>query len=300
MTVGVYLQNLVSFQLQAGMVAEALESSKRSLEICEKYFEPDSLTRITSVQARGIALMAARKWSESLPAFDDAYQSASRAFGPSDKLTLEMRVRRALALAHTGAVAEARREVQAVMEEAVRSNVIPVYTPLRFSGRIERLEGNFAGALDIQQRALELTAKSPGFARRALTLLEIGMLRVETGSYAQAIHALEEAGERFSEDGRMDPDDGEVLVGLGRARLGQGRASEALAYLEEADRYWKDFDPENRWAGEVQLWLSDCYASVGRSRESETARKNAIRILSRSPEPADTRLLRLARRPAGR
>jgi len=206
-------------------------------------------------------------------------------------MTLELRLRRALALAHTGAVAEARREVQVVMEEAERSNVVDVYTPLRFRGRIERLEGNFAAALDLQERALERIVDSPGSFRLALTFLEIGMLKVELGSHEDAITALEEAGRRLGEDGRVDPDDSEVLIGLGRAKLGQGRASKALAYLEEADLFWKDFDPENRWAGEVSLWLSECYASLGRLEEAEEARKRARRILSLSADPADARLV---------
>jgi serine/threonine-protein kinase len=296
MTVGVYLQNLVDFQIRAGMAAEALESSKRALEICERYFEPDSLTRISAVQVRGVALATARRVAESLPAFEDTYQSRSRAFGPSDRMTLEMRLRRARALAHSGTVDEARREVQAVLEEARRSKAIAIYTPLRFSGLIERAAGNFGAALELQEQALELAGDDPSSFRRALTLLEIGMLRVEMGNYDKAIAPLEEAGERFSEDGRMDPDDAEVLVGLGRARLGLGRASDAIGFLEEANRFWKEFDPENRWAGEVTLWLSDGYRALGRRRESEEARERAVEILSRSPEPSDVRLLRLARR----
>jgi tetratricopeptide (TPR) repeat protein len=156
MTVGVYLQNLVSFQLQAGMVKGALESSKRSLEICERYFEPDSLTRMSSARARGMALIAARRASESLSPLTEAHDAAARIYGPSDRVTLSVRAMRALALAHTGAVAEARGDIQAVVDEAVRENVIPVFQPLRYNGLVERLAGNFAAALDLQERALEV------------------------------------------------------------------------------------------------------------------------------------------------
>ncbi len=88
---------------------------------------------------------------------------------------------------------EARREVKEAMEEAVRSGAIDVYVPLRFSGLIERHEGNFAAALELQERALALAAERPGSFRRALTLLEVGMLHVELGNYDAAVTALEEA-----------------------------------------------------------------------------------------------------------
>jgi hypothetical protein len=101
----------------------------------------------------------------------------------------------------------------------------------------------------------------------------------------------------LSEDG-FEPNDAEILIGLGRAKLGLGRAAEALTFLEEADRFWRDFDPENRWAGEASLWLSDCYAALGRRRRSEEARERAVDILSGSTDPASLRLLRLAREPA--
>jgi serine/threonine-protein kinase len=296
MTVGVYLQNLVRLYLRAGRVADALESSKRSLEIHERYFDPDSFSRMTSAEARGTALMAAQRMNESLAPLTEAYDAATRIHGPSDRNTLEARVRWAVALAHTGATDQARREVQAVMEEALLGN-IPVYTPLHFGGRIERVEGNFAKALDLQERALELASDGPGSTRRTLILLQIGMLRVELEDYDSAARALEEARRVLGEDG-FEPNDAEILIGLGRARMGQDRPAEALPLLEEAERFWRDFDPENRWAGEVSLWLSDCYAALGRSRASEEARKRANDILSRSLDSASARLLRLARRPA--
>ena len=96
-----------------------------------------------------------------------------------------------------------------------------------------------------------------------------------------------------------DVEVGANIIGLGRAKLGQGLASEAIADLEEADGFWRDFDPENRWAGEASLWLSDCYAALGRRRASEEARKRALDILSGSSDPVAARLLRLARLPAG-
>jgi serine/threonine-protein kinase len=299
MTVGVYLQNLVSPQLQEGRVADALETSERSLEICRRYFDPNSYTGMSCVHARGIALMAARRTAEALPYFTDAYDAATAILGPGDRLTLGDRVRRALALAYTGATAEARLEAQAVMDEALRSKAIDVYTPTRYRGLIERVAGNFIAALELQERALELTTEAGGSPfRRPLTLLEIGMLRVELRQYEAAIAPLDEVRTALGSDS-FEPNDAEVLVGLGRAKLGLGRPADALPLLDEANRFWREFDPENLWSGEASLWLSEAYAALGRSREAIEARKHAVGVLSRSSDPAAARLLRVARSPGG-
>ncbi len=298
MTVGVYLQNLVSPQLQEGRVKDALETSERSLAVCQEYFEPNSYTRISCEHSRAIALMAARRTDEALPHFTNAYNAAATTLGTTDRMTLGYRARRAFALAHTGAVPEALTELQAVMGEALREKAGDVYTPTKYQGLIERLAGNFAVALELQERALALATDNPSSFRLQTTLLEIGMLRVEIGEYESAVSALEEAQRSFAKD-EFEPNDAEILIGLGRAKLGLGRPEEALPLLAQADRFWREFDPKNRWAGEASLWLSEGYAALGRHRESGEARKRAVEILSRSSDRAAARLLRVAQRRAG-
>ena len=298
-TVGVILQNLVSPLLKAGRVADALTSSERAFEICLRSCEPASYTRLSTAKSRGLALVAAHRMRESLLPFDDAYEAAVKTLGPSDRVTVDSRGRRALALAHNGSLALARSEVQAVRDEANRSKVVSVYFALRTSGQVERQAGEYAAALELQERALQ-QIEGAQIARRGFTLLEIGLLKLELRRYAEAIDALEQAGRLLAQlDDVVEPDDIEVLIGLGRARLQQGRAAEAAKLLEEADRFWRGFDPENRSAGEVSLWLSQAYRSLGRPQAAEQARRRAVSVLSRSPYPSDARLVRMARGTAG-
>jgi tetratricopeptide (TPR) repeat protein len=239
--------------------------------------------------------MAARRTDEALPHFTKAYDAAQSTLGPTDRLTRGYRGRRALALAYAGAAVEARREMQAMLEPSRRETPDERYLWLRYSGQIERIEGNFEGALELQEEAFQIAEKEPGPFRRPMTLLEIGMLRVELGDHEGAVAALEEVRKTLSTDA-FEPNDAEILIGLGRAKLGQNRPSEAVPLLEEAERFWREFDPRNRWAGEASLWLSDGYAALGRASESAEARKRAIDILSRSSDPSAKRLLRIARR----
>lgn len=63
---------------------------------------------------------------------------------------------------------------------------------------------------------------------------------------------------------------------------------EALPLLENADLFWRDFAPNNRWAGETALWL-------GRRADAQAVLSRAARLLAASPIPADAELLKLAR-----
>jgi len=90
------------------------------------------------------------------------------------------------------------------------------------------------------------------------------------------------------------PAQADALVGLGRAKMGQGRLAEALPLLEAADRFWHEFDAESRWAGEAALWLGRCYAGLGRAADARQALTRAEKLLSRSPIPSDSGLVRLA------
>jgi tetratricopeptide (TPR) repeat protein len=267
--------------------------SERAFDICTRECETESVTSLSVAKARGLSLVAARRVGEALPAFDRAYGAASRVVGPSDHVTVDLRARRAVALAHNRRAEEARREMEAVAEEAGRAQVIPAWRVLYFQGLVERELGSYAAALDLQERALPLASNQP--VRQGLTLLQIGMLRLDLGKRRESRQALEEGGRLLAEtDDRFDPDDAEVLVGLGRLALDEGRPAEAAERLQEAERFWRDFDAENPWAGEVSFWLSRAYRSLGRLRASEAARRRAVAILSRLPDPSAARLVRLA------
>ena len=95
---------------------------------------------------------------------------------------------------------------------------------------------------------------------------------------------------------RETPDTAGALVAIGRAHLDLGQHPAALAPLQRADAFWREFDADNRWAGEAALWLGRCYRALGREAEADESLRRAKTILSRSELPADAGLLRLAGR----
>jgi eukaryotic-like serine/threonine-protein kinase len=288
MTVGVYYQNLVSNQLKGGRVADALSSSEKALEICESYFEPDSYTRLSAEKSYGLALMAARRVDAALPAFTTAYETAVRTLGASHRITIDLRARRAVSLAYGGEIAVARTELEGALQQVRDAADASPFVPLYLRGIVERLAGEFAPALELQRRALDPERT----ARRGLTLVEIGRDQLELDLLEEASRSLSEARAILAElDDRTDPDDADVLVGLGRVRLARGESAEALPLLEEADAFWREFDSENRWAGESAFWLGRAYAALGRREESDRTLSRARKILARSRVPLDAKLL---------
>ena len=57
----------------------------------------------------------------------------------------------------------------------------------------------------------------------------------------------------------------------------------ALQSAQRADLFWRDFDPENRSAGEGALWLGRCYLALGRHADARDAFARAQRVRGRSP-----------------
>jgi tetratricopeptide (TPR) repeat protein len=73
----------------------------------------------------------------------------------------------------------------------------------------------------------------------------------------------------------------------------RGAAAQALQHLTQADAFWRDLNPESRWAGESALWLGRAYLSLERRSEALTALARAERLLALSPFAGDAELRKL-------
>ena len=80
---------------------------------------------------------------------------------------------------------------------------------------------------------------------------------------------------------RMNPTYADALYGLGRAHLETNSPAAALAPLERADAFWREFDAENVSGGPAAYWLSRAYALAGRKADAAAAlaRARALRAI---------------------
>lgn len=128
-------------------------------------------------------------------------------------------------------------------------------------------------------------------------LLEAGLVKLELREFDAAFEMFTKAEALFHEvqGGRVTPARADLWTGMARLQLHRREYVPALESARKADLAWRDFDPENRWAGEAALWLGRCYLAQSRNADAEEALVRAERVLAGSPIPSDVKLRQLAR-----
>jgi tetratricopeptide (TPR) repeat protein len=255
--VGFFSGRLSQYQQAKGELRLALESAHEHLSILGKLAEPDSFTHLSARHRYAMALLAARRGEQALGQLATVAEGFRRVRGPESEWVSGTEVARALALAYVGRVKEARGEAGRLLE-ALRSRPgASLGRALHVAGVTQRLDGDARAALRSQEESLAAIKPGPrADLERLPVLTEIGLDHVALGNHDEATRVLGEALALFATvERRMTPTHADALVGLGRARLAQGRPADALAPLEKADRFWREFDAGSRWANEAALWL---------------------------------------------
>jgi hypothetical protein len=83
----------------------------------------------------------------------------------------------------------------------------------------------------------------------------------------------------------------DVEVARGRVALEQGRTSDALPLFADADKFWSDFAPTTRWAGEAAYWHGRALVASDRVEEGLNRLQAAVVTLGKQDSPQNTRLL---------
>jgi serine/threonine-protein kinase len=302
--VGVLTQNLGMYERRTGNVKDALATSERALRIVGEQAPRNAHTYLATAREHGLALLAARRGKAAVPLLQQGAQTANRVFGPDHRAAFYARADLALGLAYAGRVSEARQQMRtAVAETQPRAESIG-YRVFYVAGVLERLAGHYRSAAQLQAMAQRSFAtmdpESLALEDRlalAETLIELGLNAADAGNHQEAVQALERARAQLSGVQRhSSPLLADLLIGLGRSHLSLGAPRKARAFLQQADEFWRDFDPESRSAGEAAFWLARSSAALGRHVEARTNYARAAKLLVRSPFPADATLLQLARK----
>jgi tetratricopeptide (TPR) repeat protein len=153
--------------------------------------------------------------------------------------------------------------------------------------------GDYPAALEKLNAAKQLNSAPNAAAREHTVLTYLGLAQLEVGRPADALASLMRA-QQLNEalTIRMNPLYADLLTGLGRAHIELRSATAAIAPLERADAFWREFDSENVAGGAAAYWLSRAYALNGRKADADAALARARALLVHSPLASDARLLR--------
>ena len=130
-------------------------------------------------------------------------------------------------------------------------------------GSMARERGDAGSAMGHLQALADSSQTAPKWQReRMRAWAQIGLVQLEQGAAAEAIVSFERALKEFERlETRVTPARADALVGLGRAHLAQGDAASARAALEQADSFWRGFDPASRSGAEAAEWLARAKAA---------------------------------------
>jgi tetratricopeptide (TPR) repeat protein len=290
--VGFFSGQLAWLLVDDGNLRDAVSYADEHLSVLTKIAAPGSFTYASTLFNHGAIVLAARQTQRAVEELQQAQQMLAGTLGPTHDLSRRAQVEYALALAHAGRFAEARRQLDERLAPDP-SGSAGMDRALYVSGVLDRLEENHDAADAALQAALG--AIQPGAKAslmRMRILVEIGLNCLEQGADRAALDALQEAIALSDQlERQVSPTRADAMVAVGRIRLQQSDRDEAIAILRAAHEFWGGFDPENRWAGVAALWLGTAYREAGMSSEAGAALARARRVLARSPLPADAEML---------
>jgi serine/threonine-protein kinase len=298
-TVGFLSDNISRYERQLGRLHASIENLDRALAILGANAQRDSFTYLSPLTARGVTHLAARAPAAALRDLDESWSGLVQLFGADHEETAIAAWNRALALAFLGRAEESQAAFAPALQLYRATYGDPLYLPSRplaAAAAARRLGGDAAGAAELALEAMRALGAGASDRSRLSVLVELGFAELELGRSRAALEHFEAAHALQAKvGGQPTPAHADLSVGLGRAYLALGEPRRALEHLRWADLFWRDFDAENRWAGEAAAWLGRCLAELGRSSEAADAFGRARPLLARSPLRRDLELLQSLR-----
>jgi serine/threonine-protein kinase len=283
---GLSANNIAPYLRRIGDFTSALAYSDQALETLSGHLDADSVDLAMARVTRGVTLVGARRPREALHDLEQAERTLLRHFGATHWETLTVRYNAALAHAQLG-----RHDEAASALSIGRNPSVQVQSPMwmrHVEGTVARLAGQHAAAVSLQSAALQLIRPGPKADwDRLRVLMELGLAQADDGQHEAARTSLTRARETFAALGaKPHPAHAETLLALARIEITQQRPARALGLLQEADAFWRGFDPEHRGAAEVARWLARCHAALGQHAAANAEEARAVRILDRSARAA--------------
>jgi tetratricopeptide (TPR) repeat protein len=261
---GLYVQHLLgtlaNIQQTQGEIREALANLRKASEadIGGVKLAPSYVAGQHAALAR--VYLAARRYADAEREYRIALDGLRKT--PDANVVRVFDMEHAAALVGLGRDGEARAIVEPMVTGDPPRGQADRHA-LAVLARIEWRAGRLDLAASLAGRADDSAPARPRI--RAIVaearLLE-GLVQLDRGQLAEARGTLETAESmRRSVESVLTPLGAEILVARGRVELAANRAGEAVSYLEQADRFWREFDRTHPDARDAAVWLSRARAA---------------------------------------
>jgi len=287
--VGGFCSIAVPAEMERGELDTAIALARRSLAIYLQGAAPGTAVHAYRARLLGLTLVTARVGDESIRTLEEAVRLLEKAGDPN-----AARPSLALALAHAGRLDEADEQLRLALEN-LKPGSYQYLRATRHRGTVLRLRNRNADAVSwLEQSVAGFTDRSDR-GEHAISLVEIGLARLEVGDLAAAEQSFTRAESELSElqQQRMTPTRADLLIGTARLRMLRGDFARALPDLQRVDAYWRERRPDSHWSGEAALWLGRAHLALGQRAEAREDLSRSARLLGPSKIPADQALLRL-------
>ena len=289
-----YASRLGLVELDQGRIAKALELLEESDRIAEKNSVPETIMRAGQLRAFARAYIRRRDFASAAAKLQRSLQIMEKYKNPEISRVVEADL--AFAMTFTASAPEAAASLQRIAgaQDSGESRY-KTHLPSHYLGVVHRLLGKPREAMSWLQRAQPLARANTRRSELAEALIDQALVHLDLADAAAGQALLEEASGLLNETQfEMSPPLADLALGLGRVRLLQQQYDEAEEHLVQADRFWRELDPDSRWAGEAAFYLAQCLDALGRTAEAKLRYARAAQILAKSPFPADTALVSFA------
>ena len=250
---GIFLQNMVAYRIDLGELDAADANAAEALAILGETMSRDAPTYAVAEHSHALVHLARRNAPAALATATRAAEVLDRVQGTGHENAIAAHTTMALALTAEGRLDDAAREVDAVAPraEALAPTSIQKARVALARGTIARLRDDSSAAMQYLRGLAESAEPSPKWQReRMRAWAQIGWLQLGQDQAVQAVASFERSLAAFEQlEIRATPARADALLGLGRAHLVQGDAAKGLPLLEQADAFWRGFDPTSRDAG---------------------------------------------------
>jgi tetratricopeptide (TPR) repeat protein len=264
--IGYYAADVSRFRLELDELQDALAYAQRSLQVLSTQVQDDTFTLAVAHYNIGRVQLAMRETDEALRSLKLSRTGMLESRGPDNAATRNVTAHIALAMALQGRVQEAQEEIIPEIENFRHSTGLFKFHGLHFAGVVQRLAKEWRSANELQQEATTALDGSDMHTRRMqMVETELVLTALDAGDNVAALERVQSWSSQTQQGGAGTPADADRLLAAGRAYLAGGLLTGALPPLADADRFWREFDPDSTWAGDAAGWLEQCRSMLGRS-----------------------------------